>query len=60
MDENRPERAIGKLNFFFDNKILKSVYKFVDRSIVNKGFLERFLKVTSNFGYRYDCDRFST
>ena len=60
VDENRSERAIGKLDFFFDNEILKSVYKVVDSSIVNKRFLERFLKVTSNFGNRYDYDRFST
>ena len=60
VDENRSERAIGKLNLFFDNKILKPVYKVVDSSIVNKRFLERFLKVTSNFGNRYGYDRFST
>ena len=60
VDENRSERAIGKLNLFFDNKILKPVYKVVDSSIVYKRFLERFLKVTSNFGNRYDYDRFST
>ena len=49
VDEDRSERAVGKLYFFFDNEIIKLVYKDVDSSIVNKWLLECSLKVTSDF-----------
>ena len=49
MDEDRSERAIGKLYLFFDNEIVKLVYEDVDSSIVNKWLLECSLKVTSDF-----------